>query len=179
MQGSFVANFVDDHFCHDGLGLSADVGTGLALLTALAPPDLTTGAASLVAKACTNPDVTKSMVHISTADAKQKVTYKAAQDVVATYVTHAACGVDPTGLMSPFSELNQLVVDIVPPQHGTETDCEVDLASCTTALDARQFQPTYTSPFYKAALNHLDLTFRYGDGDGDDQKPVAWFECLL
>jgi len=46
-------------------------------------------------------------------------------------------------------------------------------------LAASTFVNNWSSPFYRAKLNHADTTFKHGDAWLDnEQKPAKWFECL-
>ncbi|KAF0715265.1 Aste57867_3479 [Aphanomyces stellatus] len=87
------------------------------------------------------------------------------------------CGSSPTGLITVDSALQ-----IVSQMSGFDNpnDGVVDLNSCTAGVGTNGFGNTYSSSNYYASVNHLDASFRNGDGWwGDDRKPVKWFECGL
>ncbi|KAE8915198.1 hypothetical protein PF003_g1022 [Phytophthora fragariae] len=59
-------------------------------------------------------------------------------------------------------------------------DGVVEFKSCIGNLDASLFEPSYSSTWYAAKLNHADTTFHDGEGlFSKAQKPLKWFECLL
>ncbi|KAF0688174.1 Aste57867_20179 [Aphanomyces stellatus] len=112
-------------------------------------------------------------------DPARAAQYAQAQHVWTQFVTRAACGTSPVGLYTSYSPLllsTAKLASLTPANDGL-----VPWVSCTAAaLDPSAFDTTYTSPFYKAAVNHVDLTFRNSDGWwGADRKPIKWFECGL
>ncbi|ETV82187.1 hypothetical protein H257_04898 [Aphanomyces astaci] len=116
--------------------------------------------------------------HQSTVDLTLHDQYAAAQKARINHPDKKLlCGVSPVGLITWASGLN-FVSSLS--KHNTEDDGVVDFWSCGVGVSTSRFGSNTRSANYKAALNHLDTSFRNGDGWwGDDRKPVKWFECAL
>ncbi|KAG9404743.1 hypothetical protein AC1031_004948 [Aphanomyces cochlioides] len=118
-----------------------------------------------------------SLKHQSTADSYTSYIFSTAQSTRATFVSKTLCGVDPVGLNMVGTAL-QSISNLS--GHGSANDGIVEWNSCTNGLSTSSFGTSYTSANYKASINHLDVSFRNGDGwFGDDRKQVKWFECFL
>ncbi|KAF0691956.1 Aste57867_16902 [Aphanomyces stellatus] len=163
MLGSWTANFAIDQCKHEA--------KGGVIRDQLDAWDL-----------CPIPEAIASLVHERSADADStlKKNFAAARAVYAKYVTHAACGTSHDGLESPHNLLYQALEWIGQRNETTGNDGVVDFESCAAGLDESRFVPDYTSRFYKAAVNHGDLSFN-GDDDPEDvaRQPKKWFQCLL
>lgn len=110
---------------------------------------------------------------LSTAELDEKYE-QAAKACVAT-VGANLCGVSPVGLLSSDSTMmtsNGLL-------SGHASSCQVEITSCRTTIDLAKYSTSYDGgSFYKVSINHLDGTFRHGDGFwGADRKPVKWLNC--
>ncbi|CAK4495286.1 unnamed protein product [Aphanomyces euteiches] len=118
-----------------------------------------------------------SLLHQSTVDANRKNQFLAIQSKRAQYVSKIACGTSATGLVSIDSALK--IVDALS-KHDSASDGVVDINSCQAGYGTNGFGKSTSSANYQAALNHLDISCRNGDGwFGDDRKLVKWFECAL
>jgi hypothetical protein len=55
----------------------------------------------------------------------------------------------------------------------------VHIDSCRATIDRSQYSNRWDGGnFYIAGINHLDSSFRHGDGWwGKDRKPIKWFNC--
>ena len=93
------------------------------------------------------------------------------------YVSAVLCGTSTIGLMSEFSVLTtsaKLVGGLV----SSKSDGFVEYSSCSSGHIA-SFSSSYKDKFYVANVNHVDGTFRNGNGWwGDDRKPLKWLQCL-
>ncbi|DAZ99841.1 TPA: hypothetical protein N0F65_008584 [Lagenidium giganteum] len=104
--------------------------------------------------------------------------YAQAQDGFVQNVYAVMCGTSPFGLSSAYSPALALISSIS--KHSGDDDGLVEIASCSAGLDDARFSSSYTSRFYSASINHVDATFRNGDGFfGDGRKPLKWFSCLF
>ena len=104
--------------------------------------------------------------------------YARIQAAYRKHVTAAMCGITPNGLTVPMSVTMSAVSSFV--QYPSPSDGMVEWDSCSKALEGKDWRMTYRSKFYMAKINHIDGTFRHGDGFwGAARKPIRWFECLL
>lgn len=96
----------------------------------------------------------------------------------AKYVSSNMCGVSFTGLLSSDSA-TLAVLGVVSGHASLENDGQVDFSSCRATLPTSKYSTSWNGgKFYKASINHLDATFRHGDGWwGKDRKPIKWFNC--
>ncbi|OQR91221.1 hypothetical protein ACHHYP_04861 [Achlya hypogyna] len=63
---------------------------------------------------------------------------------------------------------------------GTLHDGVVSFPSCSVGFGNFDTDAANSNANYKASVNHLDSSFRNGDGWwGADRKPLKWFECSL
>ncbi|OWZ05770.1 hypothetical protein PHMEG_00022073 [Phytophthora megakarya] len=105
--------------------------------------------------------------------------YAAAQAAYATNVSAVICSNSFTGLVTIKAAIYALAGKVLP-HHSSENDGIVEYGSCAMGLPLDSFDDTYKSKRYVAALNHVDTSFRNGDGMfSDSKKPLKWFECLL
>ncbi|CEG41712.1 uncharacterized protein PHALS_12043 [Plasmopara halstedii] len=105
--------------------------------------------------------------------------YIAAQNAYATNVTAVMCSNSYLGLVTVKSAIYALAGQLLP-HHSSENDGIVEYSSCAMGLPLDSFDKTYESMRYRTGLNHVDTSFRNGDGVfGDKKKPLKWFECLL
>ncbi|KAF0714001.1 Aste57867_4107 [Aphanomyces stellatus] len=159
MKGSMAANLFQEK-CTDG-GWNSIIKDPLTFL-GVCPPT----------------EGPKSLLHQATVNQNQANNFAAAQRVAGQFVKRAACGVDSYGLNTLFSVMYDTVGHWA--KHNGANDGVVDFDSCAAGLNQGAFGTSYTNGFYKASLNHGDLTFRNADGWwGDDRKPIKWFECTL
>lgn len=120
-------------------------------------------------------------------------------EVVAARISGALCGCSGAGLASVYSIPLEALSVLV--NYGDPDDGMVDLGSCVVTGNAMSGE--YSSPWYKAAINHADSTCRNGNGVcamgeyisvsaacamchhacgvaragdfGDDRQPCQWF----
>ncbi|KAE9173696.1 hypothetical protein PF005_g26164 [Phytophthora fragariae] len=112
-------------------------------------------------------------------DEKMSARYAAALDIHDKYVTASMCGTTYNGLFSK-EYAGLLAGGLIIPHHSFKNDGVVEFKSCIGNLDASLFEPSYSSTWYAAKLNHADTTFHDGEGlFSKAQKPLKWFECLL
>ncbi|KAF4324432.1 hypothetical protein JM18_001531 [Phytophthora kernoviae] len=105
--------------------------------------------------------------------------YIAAQAAYAANVDAAMCSNSYSGLVTVKAALYALAGGVLP-HKSPENDGIVEYGSCAFGLNLDQFDSTYESHYYRSELNHVDMSFRNGDGVfGDAKKPMKWFECLL
>ncbi|KAG6613365.1 RxLR-like protein [Phytophthora cinnamomi] len=105
--------------------------------------------------------------------------YAAAQAAYASNVSAVMCSSSFAGLVTIKAALYTLAGEILP-HHSSQNDGIVEYASCAMGLPRESFDNTYKSRRYVTELNHVDMSFRNGDGVfSDSKKPVKWFECLL
>ncbi|CAK4252604.1 unnamed protein product [Aphanomyces euteiches] len=118
-----------------------------------------------------------SLLHQSTVDSNTQSQFASIQSTRAQHVTKLVCGTSPIGLITIDSALE--VVSALS-HHDSANDGVVDINSCQAGYGTSGFGTSYSSSNYQASLNHLDTSFRNGDGwYGNDRKPVKWFECAL
>ncbi|KDO22741.1 hypothetical protein SPRG_12168 [Saprolegnia parasitica CBS 223.65] len=121
-----------------------------------------------------------SLKHQTTVGAHMQAKFVAAQAVRQKHVTRVLCGTNAVGLTSLTSAAIGVVGKMS--QHDSpDYDGVVDFTSCAVGIDPRKFGTSAETSFhFKASINHLDASMRYGDGWwGCDRKPVKWFECAL
>ncbi|KAF0688172.1 Aste57867_20177 [Aphanomyces stellatus] len=162
MLGSKTANFAMDQCKSDAKGMVRDQ---------LDAWDL-----------CPIPEAIASLVHERSVDANAalKKNFAAARAVYAKYVTHAACGASFDGLESTNKIIYQALQWFGEHNRTTGNDGVVDFESCAAGLDVSLFRSNYTSRFYKAGVNHGDLTWKGTDDKSDvARQPKKWFQCLL
>lgn len=105
--------------------------------------------------------------------------YAAAQSAYATNVSAVMCSNSFMGLVTVKSAVYALAGKVLP-HHSPENDGIVEYSSCAMGLSLDSFDNSYESMRYRSGLNHVDTSFRNGDGVfGDKKKPLKWFECLL
>lgn len=105
--------------------------------------------------------------------------YAGAQDAFAKNVDAVMCSTSFSGLVTVKAAIYALAGKILP-HHSTQNDGIVEYTSCALGLNPDIFDNTYTSAHYRTGLNHVDTSFRNGDGMfNDNKKPLKWFECLL
>ncbi|KAG7396522.1 hypothetical protein PHYBOEH_002175 [Phytophthora boehmeriae] len=105
--------------------------------------------------------------------------YVAAQAAYVANVDAVMCSNSYSGLVTVKAALYALAGGVLP-HKSPENDGIVEYGSCAFGLDLNKFDSTHESPFYRTELNHVDTSFRNGDGVfGDGKKPMKWFECLL
>ncbi|CAK4519796.1 unnamed protein product [Aphanomyces euteiches] len=116
----------------------------------------------------------------STASPAMVEKFKAAQDVLHRHVNRTMCGVSPFGLATTVSVALDTFAKLAH-HDSAANDGLVDFPSCVAGVGDVNFgTDAVTAVNYRAQLNHLDTTFRFGDGWwGNDRKPVKWFECTL
>lgn len=98
-----------------------------------------------------------------------------------TYAKHVSanmCGVNFAGLLSKDSA-TLTALGLISGHASLQNDGQVDWSSCHATLDESLYSTSWDGgKFYKASINHLDATFRHGDGWwGKDRKPIKWFNC--
>ncbi|RLN37042.1 hypothetical protein BBJ28_00008680 [Nothophytophthora sp. Chile5] len=105
--------------------------------------------------------------------------YAAAQTAYVANVDAVMCSNGYSGLVSTMEAMYALAGGVVP-HKSSENDGIVEYQSCAAGLSLDLFSNSYDSTYYLTELNHVDTTFRYGDGlFSDAKKPMKWFECLL
>ncbi|GLE04741.1 hypothetical protein PINS_up013720 [Pythium insidiosum] len=94
------------------------------------------------------------------------------------HVSSSLCAVSPAGLASKDSAM-LAVLGVASGHASLQNDGQVEFASCRGPLDASLYSTSWRDgAFYKPQINHLDATFRHGDGWwGDDRKPLKWLNC--
>ncbi|EQC26319.1 hypothetical protein SDRG_15808 [Saprolegnia diclina VS20] len=103
--------------------------------------------------------------------------YTRAQGSYKRYADAVLCGQSPVGLWTSASGIMTAINALAAP--STPHDGLVAFASCTRGLDPTAFSASYKSRFYAAEINHLDGSFRHGDGMwGTARQPLHWFSCL-
>ncbi|OQR80517.1 hypothetical protein THRCLA_12010, partial [Thraustotheca clavata] len=119
----------------------------------------------------------KQLQYQDTVNSALQSQYTAAQAVRQKYATKLICGNSPQGLFTIYSGFMQWASG--QSNHDHENDGLVDFMSCSDGFSG--FSTDYSSRMnYKPAVNHLDSSFRSGDGWwGADRKPMKWFECAL
>ncbi|OQR94703.1 hypothetical protein ACHHYP_00988 [Achlya hypogyna] len=121
-----------------------------------------------------------SLKHQSTVGSAMQAKFTAAQAVRKKYVTRVLCGTNSVGLTSLASAAVG-IVGHMSHHDNAANDGVVDFTSCSAGIDVAKFGTDAASSYhFKAAINHLDASMRYGDGWwGCDRKPLKWFECAL
>uniref|UniRef100_H3GKL1 Uncharacterized protein n=1 Tax=Phytophthora ramorum TaxID=164328 RepID=H3GKL1_PHYRM len=105
--------------------------------------------------------------------------YVAAQAAYTANVDAVMCSKSFTGLVTLKAAIYALAGEMLP-HHSSENDGIVEYASCAMGLPLDSFDTSYKSVRYVTELNHVDTSFRNGDGVfSDAKKPLKWFECLL
>jgi hypothetical protein len=105
--------------------------------------------------------------------------YVAAQAAYTANVDAVMCSNSYTGLVTVKAAIYALAGEVLP-HHSAENDGIVEYGSCAMGLPLDSFGTSYDSPRYVTELNHVDTSFRNGDGVfSDAKKPLKWFECLL
>ncbi|OQS05070.1 hypothetical protein THRCLA_02747 [Thraustotheca clavata] len=129
---------------------------------------------------CPVTDAYLSLKHQTTVDGTMKAKFQAAQAIRSKYVSHLMCGTSSNGLVS-FSAAGLVAVGKMSNHDDPMYDGVVDLSSCTVGVDrSRMGTDADSSYHYEASINHLDASFRHGDGWwGSNRKPIKWFECAL
>ncbi|KAG7396521.1 hypothetical protein PHYBOEH_002174 [Phytophthora boehmeriae] len=106
--------------------------------------------------------------------------YADAQAIYGQGVNAVLCSDSYSGLWS-LDKVKYEVMGRVLPHKSSENDGVVEYQSCIKGLDSNLFSRSLEgNRFYRAKLNHVDTSFRNGDGLFDDaKKPLKWFQCLL
>ncbi|CAH0484286.1 unnamed protein product [Peronospora farinosa] len=160
MTGSMGANYIQDK-CSSGRGIVSKI------IDLLGKCPVNAGQKSLFYK------------HSDHSCKQLDDSYIAAQAAYKAHVTGVICSRSFTGLVSTRLALYALAGEILP-HHSRENDGIVEYESCAGGLPFDTFQSTYKSSRYISELNHVDTSFRNGDGlFGDSKKPLKWLECLL
>ncbi|KDO17776.1 hypothetical protein SPRG_16703 [Saprolegnia parasitica CBS 223.65] len=112
-----------------------------------------------------------------TVDASLKKAYLDAQ-TARKRANKLMCGIKSSGLASTDGAALALVGSMAF-KDGSLHDGVVDFNSCSVGF-GNFVTDAEAGGNYKASVNHLDTSFRNGDGWwGADRKPVKWFECAL
>jgi hypothetical protein len=159
MEGSKAANFLEEKCQGNNWGLVVKLGLSRFGF-------------------CPATESYLSIRHQSTVNTTLNAEFAQAQMIRQQYATKVMCGVSGYGLNSPMSSGLHLVGSLA--EHmSNEEDGLVDFPSCSVGLG--EFSTNAMDGVnYRAALNHYDIQFRYGDGWwGEDRKPLKWFECAL
>ncbi|KDO17777.1 hypothetical protein SPRG_21794 [Saprolegnia parasitica CBS 223.65] len=160
MQGSKAANLLEEKCASGGWGAALQ---GILGLIGYCP-------------------ATPAYLNMKTQDSVNSALYNsflAAQSARNKGVHKVMCAVKSSGLVSTDAVALSLVGQMAWNNDGTLHDGVVSFPSCSVgfgnfATDAE------AGANYKASVNHLDSSFRNGDGWwGADRKPVKWFECAL
>ncbi|RLN48383.1 hypothetical protein BBJ28_00006834 [Nothophytophthora sp. Chile5] len=161
MEGSMGSNYLQEA-CD---GTLTDIVQGVVDLFDGCPPS--TGRISLAYQG----------TNYSTAE--MNGAYAAAQTAYVANVDAVMCSNGYSGLVSAMEAMYALAGGVVP-HKSSENDGIVEYQSCAAGLSMDLFSNSYDSTYYLTELNHVDTTFRYGDGlFSDTKKPMKWFECLL
>ncbi|KAL3661771.1 hypothetical protein V7S43_013066 [Phytophthora oleae] len=108
-----------------------------------------------------------------------RAAYKAAQTAFQRNVGAVMCSSNYGGLLSRWQPV-YVVAGTLIPHKSKENDGMVEFHSCAEGFPASKFGKNYVDTFYSTGLNHVDTSFRNGDGLlSISRKPVKWFECLL
>ncbi|RHY56382.1 hypothetical protein DYB34_000588 [Aphanomyces astaci] len=128
---------------------------------------------------CPSPRAYVQLQHQSTVGADMQAKYQQAQAVRRTHGARVLCGTDPFGIGSPMS-IALASVGAISGHADRAHDGVVDLTSCMAGVSTSGAGSDSSDYHYRAAINHLDTSFRHGDGWwGNDRKPQKWFECAL
>jgi hypothetical protein len=131
--------------------------------------------------ACPSSKANRNMVYQGGDQCSQTLSdqYVLAQQAHKKYATAVMCSDTYNGLAST-DQLTLVLGGTILPHKSKENDGAVEFNSCRSLFDSNIFQSDFLSPFYRARVNHLDTTFRHGDGwFGRDRKPLKWLECLM
>ncbi|OQR81001.1 hypothetical protein ACHHYP_16864, partial [Achlya hypogyna] len=131
-----------------------------------------------IATLCPITDAFLKLKHQSTVSQTIKDEFLGAQAVRAKYASKVMCGSYPPGLTTVYGPVVELVNVLT--NHGDTNDGVVAFGSCNVGFDPNSFSTDYADGGnYLASVNHLDISFRSGDGWwGSDRKPLKWFEYL-
>lgn len=101
-----------------------------------------------------------------------------AGEVFKSKISANMCGVSAIGLLSGDSAKMALQGTIAG-HASSANDGQVHFDSCRSTIEASRYSTKWSGgAFYRASVNHLDITTRHGDGWwGDDRKPVKWLQC--
>uniref|UniRef100_K3WWH5 DUF676 domain-containing protein n=1 Tax=Globisporangium ultimum (strain ATCC 200006 / CBS 805.95 / DAOM BR144) TaxID=431595 RepID=K3WWH5_GLOUD len=104
--------------------------------------------------------------------------YVKSGEVFRKHVSSNLCGVNFVGLLSEDSA-TLTALGLTSGHPSLQNDGQVDWSSCHATVDPAKYSTSWDGGnFYKASINHLDATFRHGDGWwGKDRKPIKWFNC--
>ncbi|ETW04222.1 hypothetical protein H310_04560 [Aphanomyces invadans] len=128
---------------------------------------------------CPSPRAYVQLQHQTTVASDMQSKYLQAQAVRRARAAHVLCGTDSFGLVSAMS-IPLAVVGAMSGHSDHVHDGVVDLTSCMAGISGDGVGDDSSNFHYMAAVNHLDTSFRYGDGWwGYDRKPQKWFECAL
>ncbi|TMW61928.1 hypothetical protein Poli38472_010991 [Pythium oligandrum] len=94
------------------------------------------------------------------------------------HVSSSLCAVNAKGFASTDS-IQLSTLGLISGHASFQNDGQVDFGSCHAEVSASKYQSSWNGGnFYLADINHLDATFRRGDGLwGESRKPVKWFNC--
>ncbi|DAZ98835.1 TPA: hypothetical protein N0F65_000991 [Lagenidium giganteum] len=104
--------------------------------------------------------------------------YNSAMQYYSKTVNSNICGVSPVGLVSKNSAMYAALAAFS--GHASrDNDGAVHFDSCRAQVPSSNYQTSWSSGnFYRASLNHADMSFSNGNGWwGDDRKPIKWFNC--
>ncbi|KAF0699860.1 hypothetical protein As57867_009532, partial [Aphanomyces stellatus] len=128
---------------------------------------------------CPSPRAYVQLKHETTVGSDMQAKYERAINVRATHGAHLLCGTSPYGLTTTMSVPLQILGSISHHDNPTH-DSVVDIDSCMAGYGSYGFGSDTSNFHYLASINHLDATFRNGDGWwGSDRKAQKWFECAL
>ncbi|KDO17571.1 hypothetical protein SPRG_16871 [Saprolegnia parasitica CBS 223.65] len=161
MQGSPAGNLLEDKCA------ASDSGSDSTLKSIL----------NLVGKCPPTPAYLNLKTQASV-DALLQKQFAAAQDVRHRGATKTMCGVKSSGLATTDG-VGLAILGSMAFKNGSMHDGVVGFESCSVGIDSFATNAE-AGANYKASINHLDASFRNGDGWwGADRKPVKWFECAL
>lgn len=181
LKGSIAADFAEEQ-CH-----RVDYAGPGSLANKLGYCDGEGHATAAAASCCEN---CPAMHENAKAIKKHQELYLGVMQQAHAHVRGAMCGDSPSGLASEYSvPLNTLatVVNFNEPNDGI-----VEISSCVNPLgyvhlnsgggqlasgaDLNLFERRYESPWYRAAVNHIDTTCRNGNGWWDSgRQPCRWY----
>ncbi|GMF32816.1 unnamed protein product [Phytophthora lilii] len=161
MEGSMGSNYIQESCDGNGTGIVAN------LVELLGDCPANTGEASLAYQGS------------NYATQAMNDAYVAAQKAYVENVDYVMCSKSFNGLVTVKAAIYALAGEILP-HHSSENDGIVEYGSCAMGLPFDTFGSKYDSARYVTELNHVDMSFRNGDGVfSDSKKPLKWFECLL
>lgn len=104
--------------------------------------------------------------------------FTAASEQFGKSVTSSLCAVNPVGLLTTDS-IQLSALGLISGHASLENDGQVHYDSCRATLAKSLYSTAWDGgKYYKPNINHLDATFRNGDGWwGKDRKPIKWFNC--